>query len=167
MLARCRSGCPRAKAVANSGLEAPVHKNLLLLACLVVAACGGNGTTTTSNPPDELKLFEDALVGAWYRYHGFDDSTDYFRFYFNRTGCEFTIDEDGDRKEKVITYWELRETSPGSNVFRIWLKGPQISDDGYLSSHEFRFVDDVIHYGGYDNLVMFPDPDESLCRDID
>ena len=60
---------------------------LLLINCNSVGSSGGNGDAS-----EPLSFFEEELVSKWSRYHAYDDSTDYFIFNSDRTGCKFTIE---------------------------------------------------------------------------
>ena len=127
---------------------------LLLPFTLLLINCGGEGTSGGSNEP--LSFFEEELVSKWSRYHAYDDSTDYFIFKSDRTGCFFTITSSYSRVDQSkYVYWGLDEDNPvGNNVFLIqYRRADQTAI--YTSSHEYHYNEDEIWYGGYSNLAMY------------
>lgn len=112
----------------------------------------------TGGDEDTLNMFEESLAKKWSRYHGYDDSYEYFIFNSDRTGCYFEITSSGSRvNERSYSNWKLSEESAGATVFDIVLNGST------ASSHEFHYATDEIWYGGYSNLDMSPSSTSRTC----
>ena len=135
----------------------------LVLSVGFMVGCGGSNQTDGDDVRDvntgaggrPLSMFEEALVGKWSRYHGYDDSNDYFVFNADRTGCYFEYSSSSSRRDhKTYTSWALEDQ--GDNIFRIRVWGPEygLDGEGYLTNHEFRYVLDEVWQGGSDNLRM-------------
>lgn len=116
---------------------------------------GANPAAGSSSSTDALGPFEEELVGTWRRYHGYDESEQYYIFNADRTGRKFEVTSNGSTtEERDITYWALEDQ--GDSIYRIRLAGPGISSEpsGYLSDDEFHYLSDEIRLGGYTNLTM-------------
>lgn len=135
----------------NNSRDFMVISILILSLVISLVRCGGTSGGDDSEP---LSFFEEQLVGKWSRYHGYDDSYNYYIFYSDRMGCKFDITSTGSRENEYTYYWwGLDEENPvGNNVFEIIVRTSQ-GGEGY-STAEYHYNEDEVWMGGYDNLVM-------------
>jgi hypothetical protein len=134
-----------------------------------VDSCSGTtqitGTRTGGPPPGgngTLNLFEQALVGKWYRWHGYDDTDEYYIFKGDRTACYFEYQDSSRTKNTNYIYWQIDENNPvGPNVFAVEV---QYSGGSWKSTDRFHYTTDELWRGGYSNLDMHPSQTSRDCQ---
>ncbi len=137
---------------------------LLILSFLMVSFNGcskDDDDSDISQTLEPLNWLEEEAAHKWSRYHGYDDSTQYYILFGDRTACYFEITSSGSRTDnECYTNWSIDEKDTRTIEGEIAYK---LIFDGY-SINYFSFVKNKIYVGGYDNLDMFPSSTSRGCE---